>query len=328
MARYIANSKEKMFYVKTTCDYQYLEIDLQKKDYKRKTIFGSGSEKNNPGNFSKEEHITYYCEKDKNSVPIQIMDTCHDTIPDLLERIKYWIGKSENVLLKFTFNLLCPSFASVSSKYEFIRGSYRLNRLKENEVLRPEDIENRPNGIRVISSKKALHDEIKELIPMYNLKHLNDTFLEEKNYDLVKVPDEIKESYAIHKDDILISIRGTSFKTALVLDEPQKPSIISGNICILRRREKNYLPEEIMGDYIFIKSPVFKDFIDYLTPPSEYTNLNQKIFDTLYVPAQYTPFEKRNFQLYRKEMEIIKQLREHLDSIEETIFRQDLLTNS
>lgn len=325
IARYITNCKERMFYIKTTGDDQYIEINLETGQPATKVLFGTGNEKTDSSNFSKVVHIPYYYDDENFLTLEQAMYAEQNLKPVPLETIQDWIDKGSTLLLKFAFNYLAPYFVPVSEKYDFIRGSYLLNKLKEDEIIRAEEMEVRPNETRMISTKKALYERLDEFIPMYNLKHLNDTFLEEKNFDYVKVSDEIKDTYTIHKDDILISIRGTSFKTAFVAQEPKQPGIISSNICILRKRDKNYPAEDIIGDYIFIKSPTFKDFIEYLSPSTSSTNLNTKIFDTLYVPPFYSEMEKEEFTKYRNFMEYSKKFKESMDVIETLVFRQDLL---
>ena len=327
IARYITNCKEKMFYLKTTGDDQYIEINLENGVPAEKILFGTGDEKTNSSYFDKTIHISYYYDEFSDAKQ-ETDNTKQQSIPVPLEKIQKWISKSDTLLLKYAFNYLAPFFVPVSSKYDFIRGSYLLNKLEEDEIIRSEEIDIRPTETTIVSSKTHLYENFDEFIPMYNLKHLNDTFLDEKNYDFVKVSDEIKETYAIHKNDILISIRGTSFKTAFVVEEPKTPAIISSNICILRNKDKNYPLEDMIGDYIFIKSATFKDFIDYLSPNSSSTNLNTKIFDNLYVPPFYSEVEKENFRQYREYMELTKNLKEGMESIETFVFRQDLLMKS
>ena len=325
IARYITNCKEKVYYVKTTGAEQYIEINLITKDITVKVLFGTGDEKTDSSYFSKKVHIPYYYDEDELLTLEQAYYTDLNIKPIELNDILYWIGESDTLLLQFSFNYKALKFISVSEKYDFIRGSYLLNKLKDEEIIKAEEIAIRPNEIRMISTKKHLYDKLYEFTPLYNLKHLNDTYLEEKDFDYVKVSDEAKKTYAIKKNDILISIRGTSFKTAFVVENLKKPGIISSNICILRRKDKDCPPEDIIGDYIFIKSDVFKDFIEYLAPTSSYTNLNTKIFDTLYLPPYYSELEKEKFIEYRKYMEDSKKFKENMDSIETFVFRQDLL---
>ena len=327
VVRKILNFDEKLIYVASGGyeDGRYLEYNINKLDVKSqiiKEIYRAMSDTSYEyKNFSSEKNIVFKCNKDLRFKDNYTEYSYHNSNDKLnvaednvisikkylkfgIDEFKSFIKKVDDDISEYYFGKDKSNLIKLQERYDFIRGSYLTAKAE------------------IITDKINNYKHFEKLTKLYNLKNLSNDIFEEKDFDIIVFDEDLKKKYQIKKGDILISIRGTSFKTAYVLDEPEEGAIISNNLCIIRPKEQ-VEQNIVLGDFLWINSDSIREYINYITSSSKVSNINIGTIGDILIRNEYSADKIKKIDKYLKLLEEIKDLKGKKVKLESEISEKD-----
>jgi type I restriction enzyme M protein len=224
------------------------------------------------------------------------------------EKHEFWCKASIDDLSANNYNLDPRRYVVSASECEYMAKfkDYEACRLGDLvEIIRPQQVNGQENEGETWS--EVLCNDIPDFGYMDSVertKHLTN-----KELDKAK-------RYKIFNKDILLSVRGTIGKVAIVSEAEDKQWYPSQSLVILRPNQQRIVPEYL---YLYMKSTLFNTVIDKRAIGSVIRNLSAREIDELQIPmmslAAQQELKEQKFQEGEKLIKVIKEATAKLNSI-------------
>lgn len=158
-------------------------------------------------------------------------------------------------------------------------------------------------------------------VPFINIKDLDNGRVDTKNLEKKELPVVKNISrFMAHEGDVLFTVKGPSFKSALV-DADSKGRVISSNIISFRVNEEILLPEIVVA---YLNSPEGKLELDSIARGIATSSISINNFLELTIPVpsietqvalkEYLNSVNRYLETLHQEEELVKKIKEYIIS--------------